>query len=358
MAQEENQEGNKEIAKLQANLRTLCSIAGWSGNDLAAKIGQSRATAVKIQSGRQTMTQTQYLALLAAFAVEVRCRGQWQTALALETVLRPEVSQEDARTVVQWVLDVKVKEREKSMAARRILESKTPSPDSMVIDLFRSAMEKLNVRVTPALMKYVSQMPANWENPDDPEHPARTACAAAYAAGLGASTVIQEAIIEASGTADSADKVIPKIFIVPDEVCAFGEDGADREPAEASSVNSCRGCADEMIEKITALSTSRALSAAKETSPVTEEKIRVAVERVQKEARAAAGEAARCVCANDAVLCAVARFKGPDQTLETIFDRVRETVNIPSKPYVWDETNRALKSGTTEFDSLFSIYRA
>ena len=58
-----NEEMKKQIKRLQSNLKTLRKTAGWTTEELAARLDLTKQTISNLETGRSEMTFVQYIAI-------------------------------------------------------------------------------------------------------------------------------------------------------------------------------------------------------------------------------------------------------------------------------------------------------
>ena len=78
-----SKEDQAKILLMQQNLAALRGHAGWTAQRLADEIGVSKQTISNIETGKSSLTKTQYLAMRTVFNFEALERNNVRLAQAL-----------------------------------------------------------------------------------------------------------------------------------------------------------------------------------------------------------------------------------------------------------------------------------
>ena len=77
----DNEKKQKQIDKLQQNLRSIRQIAGWTAERLGEKIGVTKQTIGDLENKKRPMTLTQYLAIRSILFEEIKTNPDNGTVL-------------------------------------------------------------------------------------------------------------------------------------------------------------------------------------------------------------------------------------------------------------------------------------
>lgn len=96
---------SQDIKKLQHNLPSLRRIAGWTAEDLGRKIGVTKQTISNLETGRTSLSKTQYIALRTVLDYEAKSNQNLERALGLvldnknATVVEQEANEDKVKAV-------------------------------------------------------------------------------------------------------------------------------------------------------------------------------------------------------------------------------------------------------------------
>lgn len=98
------------IRRFQENLEPIRKVAGWTSQELAEEIGVTRQTISNLESGRTTMTKTQYLALRTVLNFKI-LQNQNQSLAKIVKSLVDDVELPDGYETTLATYDKDIKDR-------------------------------------------------------------------------------------------------------------------------------------------------------------------------------------------------------------------------------------------------------
>ena len=112
-----SKEDQAKILLMQQNLAALRGHAGWTAQRLADEIGVSKQTISNIETGKSSLTKTQYLAMRTVFNFEALERNNVRLAQALHDLV-DEPAPQKAKSLSGNKHDITDKKTSKSSSRR------------------------------------------------------------------------------------------------------------------------------------------------------------------------------------------------------------------------------------------------